>query len=69
MPNSPSSMVNQYRLEEEEEQQGANARDLFITVDDPESHVTAVETFVMYRVATKVGGPSLTHRPGFLAAF
>lgn len=53
MPNSPSSMVNQYRLEEEEEQQEANARDLFITVDDPESHVTAVETFVMYRVATK----------------
>ncbi|XP_037312340.2 sorting nexin-7 [Pungitius pungitius] len=58
MPNSPSSMVNQYRLEEEEEEEEeeqpeANARDLFISVDNPESHVTAVETFIMYRVATK----------------
>ena len=56
MPNSPSSMVNQYRLEEEEEeeQQDANARDLFVSVDNPESHVTAIETFIMYRVVTKV---------------
>ncbi|XP_054479371.1 sorting nexin-7 [Anoplopoma fimbria] len=56
MPNSPSSMVNQYRLEEEEDegqQQGADADDIFITVDNPESHVTAIETFIMYRVATK----------------
>ncbi|XP_029313798.1 LOW QUALITY PROTEIN: sorting nexin-7 [Cottoperca gobio] len=48
MPNSPSSMVNQYRLEEEEE-----ARDFFIAVDNPESHVTAIETFITYRVVTK----------------
>lgn len=54
MPNSPSSMVNQYRLEEDEEQQDANTKDLFITVDNPESHVTAIETFIMYRVVTKV---------------
>ncbi|KAM6908550.1 sorting nexin-7 [Lycodopsis pacificus] len=53
MPNSPSSMVNQYRLEEEEQQQDADAQDIFITVDNPESHVTAIETFIMYRVATK----------------
>ncbi|KAM8823058.1 sorting nexin-7 isoform 2-T2 [Spinachia spinachia] len=54
MPTSPSSLVNQYRPEEEEEEQPeADARDLFITVDNPESHVTAVETFIMYRVATK----------------
>lgn len=55
MPNSPGSMVNQYRLEEdEEEQQDANIKDLFIAVDNPESHVTAIETFIMYRVVTKV---------------
>ncbi|XP_026218472.1 sorting nexin-7 [Anabas testudineus] len=53
-PNSPSSMVNQYRLEEDDEQQhDANAKDIFITVDNPESHVTAIETFIMYRVITK----------------
>ncbi|XP_020511298.1 sorting nexin-7 [Labrus bergylta] len=62
MPNSPSSMVNQYRLEEDEEeqeeqhqqqQQDAHTKDIFITVDNPESHVTAIETFIMYRVLTK----------------
>uniref|UniRef100_A0A3Q3JS08 PX domain-containing protein n=1 Tax=Monopterus albus TaxID=43700 RepID=A0A3Q3JS08_MONAL len=54
MPNSPSSMVNQYRLEEDdEEQQNGNTKDIFITVDNPESHVTAIETFIMYRVLTK----------------
>lgn len=54
MPNSPSSMVNQYRLEEDDaEQHDANIQDLFITVDNPESHVTAIETFITYRVVTK----------------
>ncbi|AWP20990.1 putative sorting nexin-7 [Scophthalmus maximus] len=52
MPNSPSSMVNQFRLEEDEPQD-VNAKDLFITVDNPESHITAIETFIMYRVLTK----------------
>ncbi|KAM9839435.1 sorting nexin-7 [Aulostomus maculatus] len=52
-PTSPSSMVNQYRLEDDEEQQDASAKDLFITVDNPESHVTAIETFITYRVVTK----------------
>lgn len=55
MPNSPGSMVNQYRLEEdEEEQKDANTKDIFVTVDNPESHVTAIETFITYRVMTKV---------------
>ncbi|KAM6900454.1 sorting nexin-7 [Xenentodon cancila] len=53
MPHSPSSMVNQYRLEDEEQQQNANTKDIFITVDNPESHITAIETFIMYRVLTK----------------
>lgn len=46
---SPSSMINQYKFEDEPE-----LRDLFITVDDPESHITAIETFITYRVITKV---------------
>lgn len=59
MPNSPGSMVNQYRLEDdEEEQQDANTKDIFVTVDNPESHITALETFIMYRVVTKVGKTS-----------
>ncbi|XP_013879249.1 sorting nexin-7 [Austrofundulus limnaeus] len=54
MPNSPGSMVNQYRLEDdEEEQQDANTKDIFVTVDNPESQITALETFIMYRVVTK----------------
>ncbi|KAM3593451.1 uncharacterized protein V6R79_013233 [Siganus canaliculatus] len=54
MPNSPSSMVNQYRLEEDEEEPlEANIKDLFIIVDNPESHVTAIETFITYRVVTR----------------
>ncbi|KAM9488871.1 sorting nexin-7 isoform 2-T2 [Clarias gariepinus] len=51
MPTSPGSMVNQYRFEEEEDVPGN--KDMFITVDDPESHVTAIETFITYRVLTK----------------
>ncbi|KAM3914994.1 sorting nexin-7 [Leptodactylus fuscus] len=45
---SPSSMINQIKFEDEPE-----VRDLFITVDEPESHITAIETFITYRIATK----------------
>uniref|UniRef100_A0A8D0GUQ8 Sorting nexin 7 n=1 Tax=Sphenodon punctatus TaxID=8508 RepID=A0A8D0GUQ8_SPHPU len=41
-------MLNQYKFEDEPE-----LRDLFITVDDPESHITAIETFITYIVFTK----------------
>lgn len=51
LPNSPSSMINQYKLDEDEEEH--NAKDIFIAVDNPESHITAIETFIMYRVVTK----------------
>lgn len=56
MPNSPGSMVNQYRLDEDDVERHVDGgvRDLFITVDKPESHVTAIETFITYRVVTKV---------------
>ncbi|XP_017269520.1 sorting nexin-7 [Kryptolebias marmoratus] len=55
IPNSPGSMVNQYRLEEDEEeqQQDGDTKDIFVTVDNPENHITALETFIMYRVVTK----------------
>ncbi|XP_026529873.1 sorting nexin-7 [Notechis scutatus] len=48
MPTSPSSMINQYKFEDEPE-----GKDLFITVDDPESYITAIETFITYRIVTK----------------
>ncbi|XP_029954913.1 sorting nexin-7 [Salarias fasciatus] len=54
MPNSPGSMVNQYRLEEDDEEPHDDiTKDIFVTVDNPESQVTAIETFVMYRVVTR----------------
>ncbi|XP_061876880.1 sorting nexin-7 [Entelurus aequoreus] len=52
LPSTPSSLVNQYHLDGDEEQQ-MDAKDLFVTVDKPESHITALETFIMYRVLTK----------------
>lgn len=55
LPNSPSSMVNQYRLEDDDEgKEDANTKDIFVTVDHPESQVTAIETFILYRVVTRV---------------
>ncbi|XP_023855937.1 sorting nexin-7 isoform X2 [Salvelinus sp. IW2-2015] len=50
MHTSPGSMVNQCKFEEDEE---GDSKDIFITVDNPESHVTAIETFITYRVLTK----------------
>ena len=49
MPTSPLSMINQVKFEDE-----PDLKDLFITVDEPESHVTTLETFITYRVITKV---------------
>ncbi|XP_077189101.1 sorting nexin-7 [Paroedura picta] len=48
LPTSPSSMINQYKFEDEPE-----LKDIFVTVDEPESHITAIETFITYRVVTK----------------
>ncbi|XP_007885296.2 sorting nexin-7 isoform X1 [Callorhinchus milii] len=48
MPTSPASMINQHTLEDE-----TDSKDLFVTVDDPENHVTTIETFVTYRITTK----------------
>ncbi|KAJ8397549.1 hypothetical protein AAFF_G00438250 [Aldrovandia affinis] len=46
MPTSPASMINQF-------EEDADDKDIFVTVDNPESHVTAIETFITYRVLTK----------------
>ncbi|XP_019504403.1 PREDICTED: sorting nexin-7 [Hipposideros armiger] len=48
MPTSPLSMINQVKFEDE-----PDLKDLFITVDEPESHVTTIETFITYRIVTK----------------
>lgn len=48
MPTSPLSMINQVKFEDE-----PDLKDLFITVDAPESHVTTIETFITYRIITK----------------
>nr|XP_027791013.2 sorting nexin-7 isoform X3 [Marmota flaviventris] len=48
MPTSPLSMINQIKFEDE-----TDLKDLFITVDAPESHVTTIETFITYRIITK----------------
>lgn len=45
-------MINQYKFEEEEED--GDTKDIFVTVDNPESLVTAIETYITYRVMTKV---------------
>lgn len=48
---SPVSMGNQHTFQEETEE--LDAKDLFVTVDNPESHVTAIETYITYRVLTQ----------------
>lgn len=50
---SPGSMMNQYKFDEEDEEEEPGVKDIFITVDNPESHVTTIETFITYRVLTK----------------
>ena len=58
---SSGSMVNRFGLEEEEVGGGVHTRDLFVTVDHPESHVTAIETFIVYRVLTRVSPHNTNH--------
>lgn len=60
-PASVSSLVNRLQLDEEQETDARDAyfstetRDLFVTVDDPKKHVCTMETYITYRVSTKVG--------------
>ncbi|XP_078070197.1 sorting nexin-30 isoform X2 [Mustelus asterias] len=49
-PASSSSLLNRLQLDDEP---NGETRDLFVTVDDPKKHVSAMETFITYRVSTK----------------
>uniref|UniRef100_A0A4W2DJP8 Sorting nexin 7 n=1 Tax=Bos indicus x Bos taurus TaxID=30522 RepID=A0A4W2DJP8_BOBOX len=62
MPTSPLSMINQVKFEDE-----PDLKDLFITVDEPESHVTTIETFITYRIITKEFSSHKKQGPGLLS--
>ncbi|XP_067886774.1 sorting nexin-30 [Heterodontus francisci] len=49
-PASSSSLLNRLQLDDELD---GETRDLFVTVDDPKKHVSAMETYITYRVNTK----------------
>ncbi|XP_072114287.1 sorting nexin-30 isoform X2 [Mobula birostris] len=49
-PASSSSLLNRLQLDDELD---GETRDLFVTVDDPKKHVSAMETYITYRVSTK----------------
>ncbi|TNN86325.1 Sorting nexin-30 [Liparis tanakae] len=60
-PASTSSLFNRLQLDEDLEadvrdpyDEAAETRDLFVTVDDPKKHVSTMETYITYRVSTKV---------------
>ncbi|XP_060765244.1 sorting nexin-30 isoform X1 [Neoarius graeffei] len=49
-PASSSSLLNRLQLDDDLD---GETRDLFVTVDDPKKHVSAMETYITYRVSTK----------------
>ncbi|XP_010885889.4 sorting nexin-30 [Esox lucius] len=49
-PASSSSLLNRLQLDDDLD---GETRDLFVTVDDPRKHVSTMETYITYRVATK----------------
>lgn len=60
-PASTSSLFNRLQLDDDPEAdvrdpyaETAETRDLFVTVDDPKKHVSTMETYITYRVSTKV---------------
>lgn len=58
-PASTSSLFNRLQLDDDLEDGGdpfafTDTRDLFVTVDDPKKHVCTMETYITYRVSTKV---------------
>lgn len=58
-PASTSSLFNRLQLDDDLEDGRdpfaiADTRDLFVTVDDPKKHVSTMETYITYRVSTKV---------------
>lgn len=63
-PASASSLFNRLQLDDELEADvqdpysSPETRDLFVTVDDPKKHVSTMETYITYRVSTKVAASS-----------
>lgn len=59
-PASASSLFNRLQLDDDLEADARDpyasmeTRDLFVTVDDPKKHVSTMETYITYRVSTKV---------------
>lgn len=59
-PASVSSLFNRLQLDDDLEADvrdlyaSTETRDLFVTVDDPKKHVSTMETYITYRVSTKV---------------
>jgi sorting nexin-7/30 len=53
-PASSSSLLNRLQLDDDLD---GETRDLFVTVEDPKKHVSTMETYITYMVATKVGPP------------
>ncbi|XP_041741183.1 sorting nexin-30-like isoform X1 [Coregonus clupeaformis] len=49
-PASSSSLLNRLQLDDDLD---GETRDLFVTVDDPKKHVSTMETYITYKVATK----------------
>lgn len=57
-PASSSSLLNRLQLDDDMD---GETRDLFVTVDDPKKHVCTMETYITYRITTKVGPSVLLH--------
>lgn len=60
-PASTSSLFNRLQLDDDLEAdvrdpyaETTETRDLFVTVSDPKKHVSTMETYITYRVSTKV---------------
>jgi sorting nexin-7/30 len=48
---SSSSLLDTLRLEDEFE---TDTKDLFVSVENPEKHTTAMESYITFRITTKV---------------
>ena len=64
-PSSASSLFNRLQLDDNDgggpeaeaprdPYASTETRDLFVTVDEPKKHVSTMETYITYRVSTKV---------------
>ena len=46
--------AKEQETEEEEEEEEPETKDLFVLVDNPEKHATTMESYITFRVTTKV---------------